>query len=242
MIKIAEVSGTPLHFLKETRDYFISCREKATENVRLGLNYNIIINTAFILEAESEQLLHSIVEQYEFLYIKYYQLNLKDVDRELAKNVKKLLSESFYQLKCYISKSTGIKEYTKIFQMLIPECQLDSLLEYQEGIQVLYQLRNVIAHGRAVRFEERTHYAYPDYDNEVLKEINFSGGYKRAQEYLIKKGLLCEPITETHEYKTLFCDRISDYFVKLESDYFEAWKKCVPFEIIDFKDDYEKLV
>ncbi len=241
MIKIANAFGTPLGFLKDTRAFFISCRDNVSEEVRVGLNYNIIVDTAFILEAESEALIHSIVDQYEQIYIKFYQPDLTDCDAKLAANAKTLLRSSFSMIKNYSSKKTGMEHYKTIFNILIPESDLTTIKPFEEGIQVLYQFRNVIAHGRAIRFEERTYYAYPDYDNEVKKEIDFMGGYKKVQDYLIKKGLLEQPITESLDYKSLFSDAICDHMIKVESDYYEALKKCVPFTLIDYRDDCEIL-
>ena len=211
------------------------------EWVRLGLNYNIIIDTALILEAESEDLLHNVINQYERLYIKYYQPDLSEADKAMADNAKKLFSSAFPRLKDYSSKRTGMKHYIDTFKMLIPESDLTPLKTYDEAIQVLYQFRNVIAHGRAIRFEERTYYTYPDYENESKKEIDFMGGYRKTQEYLIKKGLLAKPVTETHDFKSLFSDKICDHLINVESDFFETWKKCVPFDLADYREDYEKL-
>ena len=139
MIKIADISGTPLYFLKDTRDFLLSCRDKAPDNIRIGLNYNIIIDTALILEAESEDLLHNVINQYERLYIKYYQPDLSEADKAMADNAKKLLSSAFPRLKDYSSKGTGMKHYIDTFKMLIPESDLTSLKTYDEAIQVLYQ-------------------------------------------------------------------------------------------------------
>lgn len=241
MIRIADVSGTPLYFLKETRDYLLSCREKSSENVQIGLNYNIIIDTALILEAESENLIHNIINQYEKVSIKFYQPDLKECNTNLATNVKMLLNSAFPKLKEYSSKGTGMEHYIKTFKMLIPESDLTPLKPYEEGIQVLYQFRNVIAHGRAIRFEERTYYSFPDYENETKKEIDFMGGYKKVQDYLIKKRLLDKPVTESHDFKALFSNEICDHLIQVESEYFETWKKCVPFEIVDYRDDFEKI-
>ena len=241
MIKIADVSGTPLYFLKNTRDFLLSCREKASEEVRIGLNYNIIIDTALILEAESENLLHNVINQYERLFIQFYQPDLKECDEKLGANAKKLLSSAFPKLKNYSSKGTGVKHYIDTFKMLIPNSDLTPLKPYEEGIQVLYQFRNVIAHGRAIRFEERTYYTYPDYDNETNREIDFMGGYKKVQDYLIKQGLLDKPVTESHDFKALFSNEICNHLIQVESKYFESWQKCVPFDLVDYRDDFEKI-
>lgn len=241
MIKIADVSGTPLYFLKETRGFLLSCRTRSSVDIRIGLNYNIIIDTVLILEAELENLLHDIINQYERIYIKYYQPDLKEYDTELAANVKKLLGSAFHHLKEYSSKGTGMDHYINAFKMLIPESDLTPLNPYEEGIKVLFQFRNVIAHGRAIRFEERSYFTYPDYENETKKEVDFTGGYKKAQEYLIKKGLLDKPVTESHDFRALFSNEICDHLIQVESDFIDTLEKCIPFELVDFRDDYEKI-
>ena len=167
MIRIADISGTPLFFLKATREYFLSCRNNVSEEVRIGLNYNIILDTTLILEAELEVLLHRIIDQYERLYISFYQPDLAGCEIELAENAKALLSSSFSKLKKYSSRRTGMDHYKDALKILLPKIDLTPLMPYEEGIKVLYHLRNVIAHGRAITFEERTYYTYPDYENEV---------------------------------------------------------------------------
>lgn len=240
MIKVVDISGTPLYFLKNTRDYLLSCREQASEDIRIGLNYNIIVDTALILEAESEDLIHSVINQYEKVFIEFYQPDLKECNPKLAKNVRGLMGSVFPNLMEQSSKKTGMEHYIKSFKMLIPECDLTPIKPFEEGIQVLYQFRNVIAHGRAIRFEERTYYSFPDYE-ETKKEIDFVGGYKKAQEYLIKKGLLDKPVTESHDFRALFSNEICDHLIQVETDYFAAWKSCVPFELVDYRDDFEKI-
>lgn len=241
MIKITSVSETPLEFLKSTRDYLLSSRENVSEEVRIGLNYNIIVDTALILEAELEVIIHKIINQYEDLFIEYYQPDLIGIDKNLARNARELLGSSFTKLKAYSSKGTGMEHYTKTLKMLIPESDFTPLKPYEEGIQVLYQFRNVIAHGRSIRFEERAYYSCPDYENETKKEIDFMGGYKMTQEYLIKKGLLNMPITESHDFKTLFSNEICEHLIEVESNYFETLEKCVPFTLKDFQDDDENI-
>lgn len=241
MIKVADVFGSPLDLLKKTRSYLLSCRENAPEDVLTGLNYNIIINTALIFEAEAENLLHNILDQYERLYIEFYQPDLIGVDKKLAANAKSISKSILPKIKEYSSRGTGIDHYIKMFKFLIPEEDLNAVTPFTEGIQVLFQFRNVIAHGRAIRFEERMYYDCPDYENEVRTEIDFMGGYRKIQDYLIKQKLLDKPITETHDVTSLFSNKVCDHLIEMESKYMAAMEKCVPFEMLDYKDDYEKI-
>ena len=78
-------------------------------------------------------------------------------------------------------------------------------------------------------------------ENETKKEIDFVGGYKKAQEYLIKKGLLNKPITESRDFKSLFSNEICDHLIEVESNYFITLEKCVPFTLKDFPDDDESI-
>lgn len=50
----------------------------------------------------------------------------------------------------------------------------------EEGIEVLFQLRNVLAHGRAIRFDVKTYMPYPTYEVENV-EVDFKGGYKKPK-------------------------------------------------------------
>ena len=70
MIKIERFTLESLSLLNQTREYLMSLRDTAPEHIQIGINYNIILNSAMIFEGEMEQLLHSIVTRYEEIYVR----------------------------------------------------------------------------------------------------------------------------------------------------------------------------
>lgn len=242
MIRIMNMMGSQIELLWETREFMLNSRSNVSQNVKKGLNYNIILISVLILEGQSEELLYKIVNQYQNLYIKNYQLDLIDEDEALVNNAKILFRNSFDIIKQNISKNTGIRHYLNMFNILLPECRLSKEVEaLKESIQILYQFRNVLAHGRAVQYEQREYFEFFNYDIPMKTEISFDGGYYKVQEYLIKKKLIDKRITEIRDTGILFSDEVSNHFVYIQKKFIKEWRKCVPFELKEWIDEAEKL-
>lgn len=115
-----------------------------------------------------------------------------------------------------ISQGTGIDNYGRLFELLSGksfknESSFKTLLE---PIQVLFQLRNVIAHSKEVSAYEVSAY----WNNNTFEE-NFSGGYKKAEMFLIKNGLLQEGYVKTQSAEQFFTDSVANYFYNISRQF-----------------------
>ncbi len=232
MIKIQSYYNDNLEILKETRDFMIKKRNEIDkENELMGLNYNIILNSVLILEGEFEKLLFSIVQYYENMYIQKVSQHEKLSDLESGTYVRFFLNQSFDNMREKISKNTGLKHYKNMLEELIHDYKsTDDMKKLEEGIETLFQLRNVLAHGRAIRFIIKSYMPYPTYEVEST-ELDFKGGYKKAEDYLIKQNLLSNAMSKNMNFHQLFDNDICNHFVDISQKYLQACIDSIPFEI-----------
>lgn len=94
--------------------------------------------------------------------------------------------------------------------MLGKSIQEDSKIKTTiEAISVLFQLRNVIAHGREISAYEHI------IDRESFQsEEYFFGGYKRAETLLLKEGIIASGFIKSSDPTIFFTDAVADYFLE----------------------------
>ena len=187
-----------------------------------------------ILESKFERLLYAIVNYYDDIYVKYMgHIDIAE-DTLIEKNYRNFLNNFFERTKSQISKNTGISHYKNMLSTLIDNyTPTQEMKNLEEGIEVLFQLRNVLAHGRAIRFDVKTYMPYPTYEVENV-EVDFKGGYKKAEDYLYKHGLIEKKCIETRNFHILFTNEISNYFVDLQNKYIDECYKSIPFVIDEY--------
>lgn len=223
-----------LDLLEETRKFMITSRSDTLDDIQKGLNYSIILTSVLILEGKLERLLYAIVNYYDHIYVQNIgHIDIKE-NASVSKYFRSFLNKVFDNTKSQISKNTGISHYKAMLNMLIDGyAPTKEIKDLEEGIEVLFQLRNVLAHGRAIRFDIKTYMPYPTYEVENI-EVDFKGGYKKAEDYLYKQGLLKQKCVESKEFHLLFSNDISDYFVNLQNKYINECYKSIPFVIDEF--------
>ena len=161
-------------YLESLNKYLIESRKTVRQkDIRIGINYTIILNTACCVEGILEYILKEILFQKNTM--------LQDVN-----------SEKFYQfyyslekeVHDRIAKTTGIDNYNYLFKLLTGKelSKIDIIKLYMEGINVLFEFRNVLAHGREIKSESFC----IDVANKEFYN-SFMGGYKKTEEYLLKK-------------------------------------------------------
>jgi hypothetical protein len=130
----------------------------------------------------------------------------EEIDRRrtinlLFQRVEKHLSER-------ISSTTGAESYSAMFELIIgqPLNGLQYVSPIWETICVLFQFRNVLGHGRQVSAEQLKAYYI-----EGVKET-FGGGYRKVQDYLMKKKLLESRFTERHSDFIYLSEAVADHF------------------------------
>ena len=85
-----------------------------------------------------------------------------------------------------------------------------------ETVRILFHFRNMIAHGRSVTY---TWLPAPSAFPASILGADFSGGYKKVEEYLLTKGLLDRPHHEVANNWLYFSDDIADHFWKAANDF-----------------------
>ena len=133
-----------------------------------------------------------------------------------------------------ISKCTGLDNYDEFFKLLLKKSlKQDELTSQQfESVQVLFQLRNVIAHGRAVN-------AYKKITNDKMQTGYefFFGGYKKAETLLMKRGILKNRFIEAQSANVFFSDAVADFFRDITIAFISAIDRFIETGFNDIKAD-----
>ena len=175
-----------------------------------SVNMNLILCTTCYLEGILEDRCKLLLGYYNSIH------NCIDLQEFKIRKVSNLIHSeiaNFFHTK--ISQTTGLDNFDNFFKIFLHKSfkQAEEFKPLLEGINTLFQLRNVIAHGRQVYAYEVDAY----YTNGI--EEHFSGGYKKAEEYLIKKGYLTEKFIESENIEIFFSNEIADHFLVLANKF-----------------------
>ena len=185
------------HIQKERRDGL-------PVEVRAGLNFCIILGSACYLEGVLEAGLKSFLWMRRDIYNKSRSRNI---------NVRRSMNCWFNRveedMELRIRTATGAEGYNELFELLIGRqlSELEKIAPLWEGITVLFQLRNVLGHGREVK-------AYQIVSVTPIEE-KFQGGYRRAEDYLRKRKLINKKFTDAHSDFIFLSDAVADHFLDL---------------------------
>jgi hypothetical protein len=172
--------------------------------VRAGINFSIILGSACYLEGVLEAGLKAFLVQRRMLY---NQLETKEFETRRSMNL--FYNRIDEDLERRIRSALGASGYDEMFELLIGErlSKLAHVAPIWEGITVLFQLRNVLGHGREVTAQQIVSVT-------PIEEV-FSGGYRRAEDYLRKRKLLGKKFIEAHSDYIFLSDAVADHFWKL---------------------------
>jgi len=187
-------------------DYLRAEREKIEcDDLRMAMNLNIILNCACYIEGFLEGKLKSIVQYYRQIYNK-----IEKPEFEIRKPMNVFFNNIEDDLDKRISRCMGIDGYDDFFKLLLNKSikQDKEVVILIEPVQVFFQLRNVIAHGREVSAYEKV----IDRESSLGEEF-FFGGYKKAETLLLKKGIIHNRFVDVQSANFLFVDEVTDYFL-----------------------------
>jgi len=184
-------------------------------SVKIGLNFSIILNSACFVEGALKTGLKGLLLQRrnEFNKVssfpKFYT----------RKTLNTLFNSIESELDRRISRSTGLSNYDELFNLLIDQKLSgdDRIKPLWEGIQVLFQFRNVLAHGKEV---SALAHSSPQTQGEWLED--FCGGYKKAEEYLLKNKLLKKRYLDKGSEEIFFTNNIANHFYTLSQKFIRA--------------------
>lgn len=235
-----KISATIFDCLPDVINWLVNKRnnedDTINENTKAGINFSIIVNSACFIEGALESGLSSILS---------YQVRSKNVNDQLIIR----LSED---LENRIRTTTGSTNYNSLFELLLglKFSDLQPLTHLWEGIAILFHLRNVLAHGRAINFSmEFPGEDFPPDFNSFWNE-EFKGGYKKVQDYLIKKQIVDKRFMEQSWELFFLQDDIANHFWSialnfilgignaLSDDVQQAFKSATLYEnLLKFKQD-----
>ncbi|WP_143450125.1 hypothetical protein [Janthinobacterium sp. BJB304] len=175
------------------------------EAIRAGINFSIILASACYIEGNFERIL-----------IK----NINASGEHSTPLYKRLIDD----LRLRVSKTTGSEGYDEIFALVVGKKANETLREpgLWENIKTLFYFRNVIAHGRAVGYKL---YFPPNVGG--FWEEEFSGGYKKVEDFLLKKGLLESRHIDEENNWHYFSDDVADFFWSAATSFVEKLNKTV---------------
>lgn len=232
MIKISYYKCETTNLLESALELFVRTRNgnhnSLSNDEVMGLNYNIIINSACILEGKLESILSNIIEYFQDVFM-HIEIDSKHDHRIVYGFINKTISN----FKTQASRTTGIKNYSVFIHNLVTDYTItEEMKELNEGIIVLFELRNVLAHGRMITAETRTNMPYPEY-NELGVQEKFNGGYKKAEDYLLKKGIIGTKFLDSNG-EQFFQNCVADHFYEISQKYLTALISGLPNDIKSF--------
>lgn len=173
------------------------------EGIRAGINFSIILASACFIEGNFERIL------------------IKNINASGEHSVplyKRLIDD----LRLRVAKTTGSEGYDEVFALVVGKKASETIGEpaLWENIKTLFYFRNVIAHGRAVGYKL---YFPPGVGG--FWEEEFSGGYKKVEDFLLKKGLLESRHIEDGSNWHYFADEVADFFWSAATSFVEKLNK-----------------
>lgn len=212
MTRIVTKSQTVLPSFHQLVDFLAQSRNASqSTDLRIGINHAIVFYSACYVEGVMEAMLKMVVARRRRIFNK---VNMPDLDVRRPMNM--LFNALAEDLQLRISRSTGIEPYINLVNLLtgVKLLQNKEVAELWEGITVLFQFRNVLAHGREIRAARVSAY----WIKEPWQD-QFSGGYANAEKYLLKRGLIDKGFMDSDHLDLFFTDPIADHFWSLSSDF-----------------------
>ena len=199
-------------YIKEFTEFLLHCRnDDHSVPLRMGINHAIVFYSACSIEGVMEAVLKAVLKRRREIYNK---IEMPDFDVRKTTNI--LFNALEEDLEIRISRSTGVEPYRDLLEALTGTAisQNQKVKELWEGVNVLFQFRNVLAHGREISASRLSAY----WIKEPWQE-KFSGGYKRAEEYLFKVGLLERGFMDSDKRDLYFTYAVADHFWDLAHNF-----------------------
>ena len=172
---------------------------------RIGINISLILTSACCIEGRVEQELKEL--------IRHRNSVIRGVDVEKLYE-RRILNSVMHNLEDYLNsrveRTTGIENFGSFLELLSYKRTPAKFSDYPnwEAIRVLFNFRNVLAHGRECS-GKRTKAWWVEGD----WKDDFAGGYKLTEDYLFKKKLIKNRFISKGSIEHLFTNRVADHFV-----------------------------
>ena len=144
-----DVKNSTIYNLYEKQLEFLFKNQNLDDDKELNssINMNIILCSACLVEGVLEDRAKLLLGYYSAVY---HVLPQKDLETRRLLNL--FLNRTFHSINKNLCRSIGIEKYNEYFQTIVGKSiyNYDQIKHLLEPIKVLFQLRNVIAHGREI--------------------------------------------------------------------------------------------
>jgi hypothetical protein len=200
--------------------------ERKQKDEKVGINYSIILFSACFIEGLLESDLKDLAKHREKIF---NEIKEEDFYKRRIKGT--VLNKMLNLTEDNISRTTGIGNFESIFKLLSYKRTPAKYSDFKnwEGINVLFNFRNVLAHGREITAQRILAWWT---DNNWQDE--FKGGYKATESYLIKKKIIKKGIIENRSAEQLFTNKVADHFYSISKGFLKYHSKIVKQEMTKF--------
>jgi hypothetical protein len=200
--------------------------ERKQKHERIGINYSIMLLSACLIEGRLENDLKELVQHRSKVF---NNLDVKDFYKPRINGI--VMNKLINLTEDNISRTTGIGNFESLFTLLSYKRTPEKYSNYVnwEGITVLFNFRNVLAHGREISTKRILAWWT---DNTWQDE--FKGGYNAAEKYLIKKKLIKKGFIENKSAEHLFSNKVADHFHSITKHFLKYHSKIVQQEMEKF--------
>ena len=208
---VYQVYNSEIYSLFKKNIDFLFKNRDCQEELNCALNMNIILLTACYLEGLLERKAKCVLGYHRSIY---KNISIPDLDFRRPMNI--FYNRITSDLKRKISQTSGVDSYDSLFEVLLGKSMKKEVMikPLIEPIKALFQLRNVIAHGREINA-----YEVNAYWTNGLNEEHFEGGYKKAENLLIKNKLLDKKYIQQQDVSLFFTNKIVDYFYNITNEF-----------------------
>lgn len=185
--------------------------ERKQKDEKIGINYSIILMCACLIEGKLESDLKELVQHRCNVF---NDLQVKDFYKRRINGT--VVNKLFDLTEDNISRTIGIANFGSLFKLLSYKRTPEKYSDYAnwEGITVLFDFRNVLAHGREISAKRILAW----WTNDNWKD-EFKGGYSASEKYLIKKKIIKKGVIENRSAEHLFTNKVSDHFYSISKSF-----------------------
>lgn len=204
-----------LDFLRKQRK-LVPLKDRTT---RIGINISLILTSACCVEGIIEQ------ELKELLRHRLSVMGKIDVEKFYERRIhNSFISNIEDYLNSRIERTTGVDSFGAFLELLSYKRTPAKFSDYPnwEGVRILFNFRNVLAHAREVT-AKRTNAWWVEGD----WKDDFSGGYKLAEDYLLKKKLISSRFIGRGSIAHLFTNKVADHFHSLSKNFARYISKAI---------------
>lgn len=221
MHEICKVQVWP--YIEKSIQYMLDTSISVDTEIGIGINYSILLNMACYVEGYTESILKELLAFKKSILHKF---EIEDFNTRIHYNT--FINSIISDIDNRISRATGFDNYDLVYELLTENklSAFDNIKPFWESVQVLFHLRNVIAHGREINASRLSAY----WIDEPYKEI-FNGGYKKAESYLKKHKLIDKGFFESESVEIFFTREIVEHFWTIIKQFIENVRVVIDDEV-----------